>query len=98
MGISTSMNAVVASLAQRQLALMNAFPIACEALGDYLQDEFDRYTEEYPDPARPFRNEAQLFALHLLNRYALTSHGEPVADAVHEDLTTLRRRDPRPER
>ena len=92
------MNAVVASLAQRQLALMKAFPVTCDALGDSLQGEFDRYTDEYPDPASPFRNEAQLFALHLLNRYALTTHGEPVADAVHEDLTTLRRRDPRPER
>ena len=92
------MNALVTSLVQRQLALMKAFPVTCDALGDSLQDEFDRYTDEYPDPARPFRNEAQLFALHLLNRYALTTHGEPVADAVHEDLTTLRRRDPRPER
>lgn len=90
-----SMNAVVALLAERQAALTKAFPITCAALGDYLQDEFDRYTDEYPDPARPFRNEAQLFALHLLNRYALTDHGEPVADAVHEDLTSLRRRDSR---
>jgi hypothetical protein len=88
-----SMNTVVTSLAERQLGLMDAFPIACEALGDCLQDEFDRYTDEYPDPVRPFRNEAQLFALYLLNRYALTNHGESVADAVHEDLTTLRRRD-----
>jgi hypothetical protein len=90
-----SMNTVVTSLAERQSALVAAFPIACDALGDYLQDEFDRYTYEYPDPVRPFRNEAQLFALYLLNRYALTDHGEPVADAVHEDLTTLRRRDSR---
>jgi hypothetical protein len=90
-----SMNMVVTSLAERQLALVAAFPIACDALGDYLQDEFDRYTDEYPDPVRPFRNEAQLFALYLLNRYALTDHGEAVADAVHEDLTTLRRRDSR---
>ena len=89
------MNTVVTSLAERQLALVNAFPIACEALGDYLQDEFDHYTDEYPDPVHPFRNEAQLFALYLLNRYALTNHGETVADAVHEDLTTLRRRDSR---
>jgi hypothetical protein len=52
------MTAVVATLAQRQLDLMKAFPITCDALGDSLQDEFDRYTDEYPDPARPFRNEA----------------------------------------
>jgi hypothetical protein len=89
------MTTVVAWSLERQLALATAFPLACDSLGENLQDEFDRYTGEYPDPVRPFRNEAQLFALHLLNRYALTDHGESVANAVHGDLTTLRRRDSR---
>ena len=88
------MTTVVAWSLERQLALATAFPLACDSLGENLQDELDRYTGEYPDPVRPFRNEAQLFALHLLNRYALTVHGA-VADAVHGDLTTLRRRDSR---
>jgi hypothetical protein len=89
------MNTLVTSLVDRQRSLMAAFPLTCTELGDDLEDEFDRYIEEYPDAVRPFRNEAQLFALHLLRRHALTHYGESVAEAMHEDLTSLRRRSPR---
>lgn len=91
--IGVGMLVAESTLAERHMALVAAFPSVCGALGAGLVSELARYTGEYPEPVRPFRNEAQLFALYLLHRHALTEGGDAVTGAVHADLVALRARD-----
>jgi hypothetical protein len=92
-GIVDDMTAVLVSpLVERLRMLAASFPHSCDALGVDVQIELDHYIEQYPDPVRPFRNEAQLFALHLLHRFALQENCEAMTDAVNNDICAMRRR------